>query len=335
MSKYFGRLARVQIEVPGDDNPILFPLVANTQFDVQSFTFGPQDLVVSPAKKVAALSDKLHLRFKAEKDALGAPNRLDLAVFNLSPATRGRLKTKDAYVTLQAGYLDDAGNLPTIFAGNARTIDHQRDGANWTTRIQCGDGETSFQYAPVNQSWGKGIQKSEIAAQLARTLKAADPKHIRIDNFLARLESTSTFGPQRVTQSTISFPVSTFYSGYAVFGSAFEELRKLLGKDYDLFVLDGELVALTTTQTSPGEAFVLDAAHGLIGSPEHCSPNPGSSVSILKAKSLLNGRFNPGTLIRVESVDQEVTGNYRIQKVEHLGDLAANEWYSEMELFPL
>lgn len=330
MSKYFGRLAAVQIQLK--DSPTQGLVSISDDFQGAPVS-GPLGLAAAqgraPDPRAAALSDKLHIKFRVEKDTLGQPNRMDLSVYNLSPDTRGRLKTAGAYVVLRAGYRVDAGNLPILFEGNARTIDHQQDRADRVTRIQCGDGETSYQYGVVNQSWGAGVAKVDIAKYLAQELQAAD-SNLRIDGFLGRLNPAGAANPSRIIFSNTSF-----YSGYAVFGSAFTEMKKLLGNAYDLYILDGELVALNAAAASPGDAILLDAAHGLIDSPEHCSPNPGSTVSLLKAKSLLNARLQPAGLVRIESVDKAVTGNYRIQKVTHTGDLAGNDWQSELEMLPL
>lgn len=331
MSKYFGRLAQVQIQLKDQPTPIMVPVSDEIQGAPSNSFLGLAARQGKPADpRAAALSDKLHIKFRVEKDTLGTPNRMDLSIYNLSPDTRGQLKTSGAYVKLLAGYQFDAGNLPTLFAGNARTIDHQLDRADRITRVQCGDGEYVFGYAQTNQSWGAGVEKADVAEQLARDLQSADSKRLDISGFLKRLKPAGAADPSRII-----FPTTAFYSGYSAFGSAWVELKKLLGVKYDLFILDGELVALNSTGTSPGDAILLDAAHGLLDSPEHCSPNPGSTVSLLKAKSLLNARLQPAGLVRIASVDKSVSGDYRIQKVTHTGDLAGNDWQSELELLPL
>lgn len=321
MSKYFGRKARVLVKQKGVAD-LVFPLP------------GPGDATgttpVQPHNDFfSALSDALHIKFHVEKDLLGQPNRLDLSVYNLAPRTRGQMQAAGGYVVLQAGYEADGNNLPTLFEGNARTIDHQSQGPNWVTRIQCGDGETSYQYARINGSWGPGTAKGTVAADLAETIRAADADRIKIDLFLDRVALVSS------SPNAISFNPPAFFSGYATSGNAFEELKSLLGGRYDLLIQDGELVALTARQTLNSTGLLLDAAHGLIGSPEHCAPIPGSPFSLLKATSLLNARLNPATQVRIESVDKSVTGNYRVQKVTHTGDLAGNDWQSELELLPL
>lgn len=279
----------------------------------------------------ASLSDKIHIKFHVEKDILGQPNRMDLSIFNLSSNTRKQLKT-NGYVVLKAGYQDDKGSLPVLFAGVSRTIDHEKIGPHWVTRIQCGDGETAYQFGKTNQSWGAGVAKEDIAIRMAQDLRAADPDHVNIDGFLKRVNPVGAANPSRII-----FDNPSFTTGYAAFGSSFDELQKLLGPNYKLCIQNGELLALNASDTINQQAYVLDQHHGLIGTPEHCSPNPGSSISVLKATSLLNGRFSPGKLIKIGTVDTSITlqQNYRIQKATHIGDLSSNEWQTDLELVQL
>lgn len=340
MSRYFGRLAAVQIEVNGED-PILLPIsdsdhsvaIADQVAGAPSNGFVGANAFQPSAPtppQGASLSDKIHIKFQVEKDVLGQPNRMDLSIFNLSQNTQKQLKT-NGYVVLKAGFQDDKGNLPVLFAGTSRTIDHEKIGPHWVTRIQCGDGETVYQFGKTNQSWGAGVAKADIAVRMAQDLQAADPKRLDISGFLKRVNPTGAANPSRIIFSNTSFS-----TGYAAFGSSFDELQKLLGPNYKLCIQNGELLALNPSDVVNRQAYVLDQQHGLIGTPAHCSPNPGSSISILKATSLLNGRFSPGVLIRIGSVDTSVNKqNYRIQKATHIGDLSSNEWQTDLEMVPL
>jgi hypothetical protein len=269
--------------------------------------------------------DGLHVRFKVEKTLLGTPNTMELVVYNLASTTRRQMQDQGGYVRLLAGYQSDFPNLPLVFQGNARTIDHIRKGADWETRIQCGDAETAYRFGFVSKSWGNGTTAAYIASYLAQQVQAADVdpvshnSRIDISAFLAKVQS-------------IGFPQTAFAFGFAVQGNAFEELQRLLGPSYTLSIQDGELRAYLASDGSPTR-YVLSAATGLIGSPEHCTPNLAGAPPLLKLHCLLNPRIRPGDIVNVDS--RQYQGNFRVQHVGHYGDLGGNEWFSEIDGTPL
>ena len=306
-SSFFGRACQVTVQI-GAGLPIVVPLLP------------------SIATKVFT---GLHIKFKAEKDNLGHPNTLDLEVYNLSQATRKQMQASGGYVQLLAGYVADLPRLPVLFQGNARTIDHERQGPDWVTKIQCGDGETAYRFAQASQSFPAGTTASFIASYLAQQIKAADPLHIDITAFLAKAP-------------TLLYPQPAFAWGYVTTGNAFEELQRLLGGAYELSLQNGELRALLPSEVQAGLSVPLIApGHGMIGSPEHGTPNLNGLPSILKVKSLLVPRIHPGDLVQVASSNLAQggtgpsAGTFRVQKIVHTGEIAGNDWQSELELVPL
>lgn len=274
---------------------------------------------VSDGVAFASVFDKLHLSFKSEKDNLGHPNTLELVIYGLSDRTRGQLQDSGAYVQLTAGYAEDWPNLPTVFQGNARTIDHIRKGAEWIAKIQCGDGETAYRYGNAAQSFAAGTTAVQIAKYLAAQVAAADPQHIDISGFNTKI-------------STIKFPLPNFVWGYAVQGNAFEELQKLIGGKYELSIQDGELRVLALTEGTQN-VVLIDRAHGMVESPVHGTPNANGLPSVLKVKMLLQPKVKPGDIVKVAA--KNVDGTFRVQKLTHSGDLSATEWYTDLECMPI
>lgn len=303
MTKFFGRRASVLLQAKGEGAPVpLLPTIPAVAFD------------------------GLHVQFRAEKDNLGHPNTLTLSVFNLSAATRARLQGGGGYVRLEAGYQDEAvpdsngiPHWPVIFEGNARTVDHLRKGPDWVTRIQCGDGELAYRFGFVSQSFAAGTTSAAIAKYLAEQIKAVDPQHIDISGFKAKIPN-------------LAFPLVAFVHGYVAHGNAFEELQKLLGGAYEITLQNGELRALKA-QEGTQNVILLDRAHGLIGSPEHGTPNLNGLPSVLKVTALLQPRLTPGDLFQLDAKGTQ--GTFRVQKITHSGDLGGNDWQSEIEALPL
>jgi hypothetical protein len=307
---YFGRRAKVFVQRIGNPTPV--SMIAGTG-DVSGVPF------VSDGIALASVFDKLHVQFKVEKDNLGHPNTMDLTIFNLADRTRGQLQDSGGYVQLFAGYSSDWPNLPIVFQGNARTIDHGRQGADWITKIQCGDGETSYRYGVATQSFAAGATAVQIATFLANQVKAADPAHIDVSRFLQKLNS-------------VKFPIPTFVWGFAVQGNAFEELQRLIGGTYELSIQDGELRVLALAEGTQ-TVVLIDAAHGMIESPVHGTPNANGLPSTLNVKMLLTPTIKPGDLVKISAKNTE--GTYRAQKLIHSGDVASNDWYTSLECMPI
>jgi len=282
---------------------------------------GPIIVVPLLPSIAAATFTGLHLKFKAEKDNLGHPNTLDLEVYNLAQTTRKKMQDSGGFVRLLAGYVGDLPSLPVVFQGNARTIDHIRIGPDWVTKIQCGDGENAYRFGQASQSFPAGTTAAFIAQYLAQQIKSADPLHIDITAFNTKAAS-------------LQFPLSAFAWGYVTQGNAFEELQRLLGGQYELSLQNGELRALQPKEVQAGLSVPLIApGAGMIGSPEHGTPNLNGLPSILKVKSLLVPRIHPGDLVSVKARD--IQGSFRVQKIVHTGEIAGNDWQSELDLMPL
>jgi hypothetical protein len=80
------------------------------------------------------------------------------------------------------------------------------------------------------------------------------------------------------------------------------------------------------------EAVLLTPATGLIGSPEHGTPDKKHAASVLKARSLLQPAIKPCKRVVIRS--QSISGTFCVQKVTHHGDTAGGDWYSDLEALP-
>jgi hypothetical protein len=287
----FGRFARVTVQNDGDS------------VGADSIRFESQ-------------VEGLRIQFKIEKSPSMVPNTSDISIYNLAESSRRRLKSVGALVMLEAGRPDSYG---LIFKGNARTIDHIRQGPGCVTHIQCGDGELAYRFSQANQSFKSGTSFQDAATYLAKQLAGVD-----VSGFLSKL-----------SKGQISGPFSQYVNGISFFGNAGEELERLMAAGgYQLSIQDHELVALKLTETS-AVVVVLTPSTGLVASPEHGTPERSGLPSLLKAKALLQPRIRPGDRVRFENLrDDRITGDYRSLKVSHCGDTHGTEWYTDLELRP-
>lgn len=263
----------------------------------------------------SVLVDGLHVVFKVTKTLTKHPNTCDIKISNLSQSTRNQLKKKHAKVILSAGYKD---TIAQIFSGSSRTIDHERDKAEWVTHIQCGDGEVQYAYKRVSESFPPGARVGDIIKKLAGSM-GVDP-----GNVLAQVAAGGFRGS-----------IDQFAQGYVAHGKASTELTKILRTaGFDWSLQDGALQVLRQNATSKRQAVLLSPDTGLVGSPSHGAPNKKGKPSVMTAKSLLQPQFRPGGQVQIKS--QSIPGGfYRLEKVEHSGDTAGGDWYSNLEGRPI
>lgn len=252
--------------------------------------------------------DGLRCVFKATKTLLKQPNTLDLKIHNLSENSRGQMKTKGSKVTLSAGYV---GSLAVIFSGTSRTVDHLHEGTEWVTHIQCGDGAIGFTTGKFGQSYPPGTPLSKIATDAAGALG------INPGNLSVKLSGAAQTALKGFTDKSPP-------------GEVLDKVLRSLGLSFS--IQDGAVQVLAPGSFLATSAVLLSEQSGLIGSPDHGTPNDKGLPSVLKAKSLLNPMIKVGGKVQLQS--DAVSGLFGVQKVEHHGDQAGGEWYTDMELLP-
>jgi hypothetical protein len=256
----------------------------------------------------------LRLKFKVEKTLLGEPNTLDLHVYNLSADTRAKMQKRGVPVVLVAGY---QGAAQVIFSGDAQAVDHLRDGPNWDTHIQSGDGAEVFRTAFSSHSFKAGTTWKDVAGTVAKDLG------VNVGDAVSKLGTGDFAGA-----------IDTFLQGYTAHGPAVAEFDRVMrAGGLEWSIQDGKLQIVKGRNPTAEDAILLSPKTGLIGSPDHGSPEKDGQPSLLKVRSLLQGGIRPGRAVVLESAS--VRGRYRAAKVTHEGDTHGGEWYTGMELEPL
>lgn len=252
----------------------------------------------------------LRVQFKVTRTGTSEPNAAEVSVWNLAPSTRAVTQVKGSKLILLAGY---EGSFRQVIAADVRTVDHTRQGAHWVSKFGVGDGERAYLYARVSDSFAPGTDAGTIARRLVTEL-GLDPGN---------------------AVDTIAAAARTFTQGYSARGRAAAELDRLtaaLGLTWS--VQDGRVQVLSSTSfLEPSTSIELSPSSGLVGSPEHGSPNEKGGPGVLKVKSLLQPDLRPG--VRFALVSSVATGTYRCGRVEHSGDTAGGEWYTTVEATPL
>lgn len=258
----------------------------------------------------------LRVQFKVEKSLEKNPNSAEIKITNLSEHTRASMTTFGSKVILRAGYGDRQAQL---FVGDARVIDHTREGADWVTRIQAGDGARGYSHGRVSRSFPPGTPFADVIGFVGNALG--------IDG-------------SAITKKVASVAGRQFAHGYTAHGRASTELDKVLrAAGYEWSIQDGKLQVLEPGEGTTEKVVELSSDSGLIGSPEMSVSKPRKKAKtgkakktkppVLKFKALLSADIAPGR--RVSFVSEKHTGIHRVLKITHSGDTHGGDWFTEGE----
>lgn len=269
-----------------------------------------------PPLEALEISTPLRIQFKVKKKPFHPPNTCEIIISNLSRETRGQLQKFGAEFELYAGYTYHLPNLPLLFRGQSRTVDHKKQGAEWNTVIQAGDGDIAYRFARVNIPWAPGTSIKDILSDLATSMRQSG---IDVTTFLNQLRTG------KITTSK-----SQFVTGFATSGNPYEEIEKILAPEgWILSIQNGELQAISSKGTTPREAVLISDQSGLIGSPTHGAPDHSGLPSQLKVHTLLLPKLNPGDTFILDT--ESIKGTYRAEDVLHSGDTHGHKWNTEID----
>lgn len=254
----------------------------------------------------------LACRFRVKKTLKPEPNTLDLEIMNLAPETRAKLqapKSGKLAVRLEAGY-QHAG-LTQIYFGEVRAAWSRIEGADVITALAAGDGEASLR-ARVHVPVGAKTPPDQALRAIAKALGVKS----------GNVESAARTLRQRGK--------ALFPSPGAISGNAARELSDFCrASGLEWSIQNDALQVLEKGKATPDTAFVLssgrlpgDVNTGLIGSPS------ADSKGIVNARCALLPDLRPGRIVVFQS--EVLTGAYRLEEVEYVGETHGSSWYADI-----
>jgi hypothetical protein len=267
-----------------------------------------------------------HVHFRIEKTTKPEPNKALVEIWNLSEDHRGALgeivpgkrvakkKRKGKVspnlkgvipVRIEAGYLDDGPQQ--VFLGDLRTCDSELSSPDWITAITSGDGERAYRTARINQAFGAGTPVP-VALKGLVTALGLGPGNIAKVTAGLKLGGTATLLARGVVFS----------------GPVVRHLTDLCrSANLEWSVQDGVVQFVDVGQALAGQAVVLSASTGLIGSPNV------DGDGVLKAETLMIPGLGCGRLVIVDS--KMVQGQFRVEKIVTEGDSHGKTWGHTIE----
>lgn len=252
----------------------------------------------------------LRIAFQVVKTASTPANTASITIWNLASTTRNELQDGEQVVRLRCGYSQDGEEI--VFVGQVDRVVTGREPPDVVTEIECADGILELRQVRVSISLTAGATAQQALDIVAEQLAI----------------------PVRPIDADLS---GEFLRGFSYYGRASEALDKIVARfDLEWSIQNGELQVLERGTTTQNLATVLSPETGLVGSPKRLISEGGQLVGTQGTEpgwevlTLLQPKLEPGDVVQLQARD--VSGGFRIERVEHTGDTRGQDWYSQLEV---
>lgn len=256
-------------------------------------------IIATPSDDEARVISGLRIQFKIDKTVLADPNKAVIRVFNCNADSRSAMEEPNARILLRVGY--EHGELNQVFVGDIRRVAHLKQGPDWISEIEAGDGEIDFTGSHVEKSFPAGTPVATVMQSVLGEMQT-------VKNEITNLaQATGIF----VKGVVASGPVST----------VMDNLTRKVGLEWS--IQDEEVQIVRQGAPTFDTAVFLSPDTGLIGS-------PAKTLIGAQVTSLLNTEIKPARPVQVSSRD--IDALYRCQSVSHEGDTFEGPWKTVAEL---
>lgn len=258
----------------------------------------------------------LHIDFTISKsDKADEKNKAIFTVFNLSTGSIAKIE-KDQKVSFEAGYAGDQSR--TLFLGQVEDISSEVLGETVKTTITCKDG-----YVPVREGYtARTFSGNTSVETILRTIITQDL------SFANPIMKNGNLGGDKGLNKI-------YQNGTAKIGDSSEIVSKLCRENFLTWIIrDGEVIIYPVDGSTDIEVPLISASSGMIGSPQKSQINRNKLKkskdlkTTYKVKVLLQGSYNIGNLVQIES--EFTNGTYRITELTHKGSYDGSAWFTEL-----
>jgi hypothetical protein len=244
----------------------------------------------------------LDIKYSVRRTLTPHPNVAQIEVYNLTDDTRKSISgEQNLEVSLAAGY---QGQMEQIFFSDARAAWTERQGPDWITHIEAGDGDKAMK-ARTRAGLGGRIS---VQTALNAIVKALGVGQGNVGQLIAALGANGF----------------TTISGSAITGSAarcLTDFTRSAGLEWS--IQNGNLQIMTLGQATRTQAIVCSVDTGMVNSPTV------DSHGLLSVTMLITPGLVPGGIINVKSLFYK--GYYRITRCHWEGEVRGQNWYCHME----
>ncbi len=240
----------------------------------------------------------LRIIFQVEKNSESNPNTAKISVYNISPETRSIAEKEGAVALLEVGYQD---NLEQLFYGDITKSYISRQGSDWVTTVECGDGDQALRSTHIDKSYAPGTDLKTVIADTVKSFKDQG---------------------QVIIGSLLGVKSEKAQNGLAATGSSKDILDKLAEKmGLEWSVQDNILQVVPKDSDLGDDAVLLTPETGLIGTPVIREKEGIEFTALIQTT-----RFMPGRLVTIQS--SLVNGSYKIKSVNFAGDSHGPAFYA-------
>ena len=208
--------------------------------------------------------------------------------------------------------------MTTIFQGKITKSTSKKNGVDFETDIEAGDGYIALREAKTSQSFPPNTNALKIVQSLYNDLVAQDQDL-----------AMGTIYNQEILSKKI------FFNGYSSCGFTKAELKKILAPLKMSFSIQNEIIYIASidNKTQVSEVFLLTKSSGLINSPQKLKNDPQALKDEQTPRDgvtfecLLNGALNPMNMVKIQS--GAVNGVYKISETEHTGEYLGENWQTK------
>jgi hypothetical protein len=280
---------------------------------------------------VGVAIEGLSIDFEVVKSDTSEVNTATIDIKNLNKTSRGILdNSTDLFVSIEVAYGSDK-NYELLFQGDIITAVSIRQGVDWNTKIQAGDGHYDLKYVSYRKTFKNGYNSDLILSDIAsgfRSIKLGD---------VAQLKGEKLIG-------------STTFSKKA--SDAIDQIVRQQGLTW---FVDNEILRILSPSLvyDSSNALLLTPETGLLGSPfaenmtipnwkrqtDESTGKPEKEISLtrqisgLKFEALLNPLCSPGRGVEIKC--KSVSGQYKIKKAAFRGSTRENQWSVSCSSIPL
>ena len=275
--------------------------------------------------QTSANPNMLRVTFDIERDETPWPNTAAIEVYNLNADHRNELGSKRAVpCQLQAGYADASYG---IFSGMLRSAGSTKQGTDWVTVLEAGDGELNKKGEPIasgsiHKTWSRGTPIVAIVQDFAH-------------------EMDVDLGNAAVVGASGSLTTGVALShAFTVDGPILDEWVYFMRSIGVGWSIQDSALQLRLPDVPIPTAEIISPLTGLIGEIEIATLIIERENTITKRKEqtektvysgacLLRPALVPGSLFVLQARNQAVP--CVLHRVRHHGDTHGTDWYSEFE----
>lgn len=230
------------------------------------------------------------------------PNKAVIRVWNLNPSHRRQVTSGEfKQVALAVGY-GSLANCRVLYSGQITKPAVIREGLDFILELTCDDGATAYRDAFISVTLAAGSTHDDVISRCAGQMEGVTAGNIGLPSTVTHRRAKVCYGPVRHVMSQVADHHGA-----------------------DWMIQNGELHILHPDYCLPGEGALLNESSGMLGSPKPTDKG-------LEVSCLLRPEIIVGSLVRVESIVADYSGDYKVVAVKSQGDTHTSRWESRLTL---